>query len=137
MQRETFEALDRIDPLAPLRDKFLLPPGMIYLDGNSLGALPHSTAARVSRVIEKEWGEDLITSWNRHDWMAMPQRVGDKIARLIGADAGEVVVAESTSINLFKVLRSNCVVARWRDVYPSVLYSATSLLHARSACALS
>src|SRR5262249_7746326 len=58
----------------------------------------------VSRVIEKEWGEGLITSWNRHDWIGMPQRVGDKIARLIGADAGEVVVTESTSINLFKVL---------------------------------
>ena len=104
MQREAFEALDRADPLAPLRDKFLLPPDVIYLDGNLLGALPRSTAARVSRVIEKEWGEDLITSWNRHDWIAMPERVGDKIARLIGAEAGEVVVAESTSINLFKVL---------------------------------
>jgi kynureninase len=137
MQREALEALDRIDPLAPLRDKFLLPPGVIYLDGNSLGALPRSTAARVSRVIEKEWGEDLITSWNRHDWMAMPQRVGDKIARLIGADAGEVVVAESTSINLYKVLRSNCVVARWRDVYPSVLDRSTRGEQARSACALS
>src|SRR5262252_231703 len=104
MHRSAFEALDRIDPLAPLRDKFLLPPGVIYLDGNSLGALPRATAARVSCVIEKEWGEDLITSWNRHDWIGMPQRVGDKIARLIGADAGEVVVTESTSINLFKVL---------------------------------
>jgi len=77
---------------------------VINLDGNSLGALPRSTAARVSRVIEKEWGEDLITSWNRHDWIEMPQRVGDKIARLVGAGAGEVVVTESTSINLFKVL---------------------------------
>jgi len=67
MQREALEVLDQIDPLAPLRDKFLLPPGVIYLDGNSLGALPRSTAARVSRVIEKEWGEDLITSWNRHN----------------------------------------------------------------------
>src|SRR5215472_16633036 len=104
MQRSAFSALDRIDPLAPLRDQFLLPPGVINLDGNSLGALPRSTAARVCRVIEKEWGEDLITSWNRHDWIGMPQRVGDKIARLIGADAGEVVVTESTSINLFKVL---------------------------------
>ena len=104
MHRSASEALDRVDPLAPLRDKFLLPPGVINLDGNSLGALPRSTAARVSRVIEKEWGEDLITSWNRHDWIEMPQRVGDKIARLVGAGAGEVVVTESTSINLFKVL---------------------------------
>ena len=104
MHRSAFEALDRSDPLAPLRDNFLLPPGVINLDGNSLGALPRSTAARVSRVIEKEWGEDLITSWTRHDWIEMPQRVGDKIARLVGAGAGEVVVTESTSINLFKVL---------------------------------
>jgi len=104
MHRSAFEALDRSDPLAPLRDNFLLPPGVINLDGNSLGALPRSTAARVSRVIEKEWGEDLLTSWNRHDWIEMPQRVGDKIARLVGAGAGEVVVTESTSINLFKVL---------------------------------
>ena len=96
MRREDFEALDRIDPLAPMRAKFLLPPGVIYLDGNSLGALPRSTPGRLSRVIEQEWGEDLIGSWNRHGWMEMPQRVGDKIARLVGADAGEVVVAEST-----------------------------------------
>jgi kynureninase len=60
MEREAFEALDGVDPLAPLRDKLLLPPGVIYLDGNSLGALPRSTAARASRVIQKEWGEDLI-----------------------------------------------------------------------------
>ena len=134
MQREAFEALDRIDPLAPLRDKFLLPPGVIYLDGNSLGALPRSTAARVSRVIEKEWGEDLITSWNRHGWMAMPQRVGDKIARLIGADAGEVVVAESTSINLFKVLAAALKMRPGRRVivsetenFPTDLYMAEGL----------
>ncbi|HEV2976618.1 MAG TPA: kynureninase [Casimicrobiaceae bacterium] len=134
MQRETFEALDRIDPLAPLRDKFLLPPGVIYLDGNSLGALPRSTAARVSRVIDKEWGEDLITSWNRHDWIAMPQRVGDKIARLIGAAAGEVVVAESTSINLFKVLAAALKMRPGRRVivsdtenFPTDLYVAEGL----------
>jgi kynureninase len=134
MQRETFEALDRIDPLAPLRDKFLLPPGVIYLDGNSLGALPRSTATRVSRVIDKEWGEDLITSWNRHDWIAMPQRVGDKIARLIGAAAGEVVVAESTSINLFKVLAAALKMRPGRRVivsdtenFPTDLYVAEGL----------
>jgi kynureninase len=135
MQREAFEALDRIDPLAPLRDKFLLPPGVIYLDGNSLGALPRSTAARVSRVIEREWGEDLITSWNRHDWIAMPQRVGDKIARLIGADAGEVVVAESTSINLFKVLAAALKMRPGRreivsdtENFPTDLYMAEGLV---------
>jgi kynureninase len=135
MQREAFEALDRIDPLAPLREKFLLPPGVIYLDGNSLGALPRSTAARVSRVIEKEWGEDLITSWNRHEWIGMPQRVGDKIAPLIGAEAGEVVVAESTSINLFKVLAaavkmrpSRRVILSEKENFPTDLYIAEGLV---------
>src|SRR5215472_9128300 len=134
MQRSAFSALDRIDPLAPLRDQFLLPPGVINLDGNSLGALPRSTAARVSRVIEKEWGEDLITSWNRHDWIGMPQRVGDKIARLIGAEAGEVVVAESTSINLFKVLAAALKMRPGRRVivsesenFPTDLYMAEGL----------
>ena len=135
MQREAFEALDRHDPLAPLRDKFFLPPGVIYLDGNSLGALPRSTAARVSRVIEKEWGADLITSWNRHDWIGMPQRVGDKIARLIGAAAGEVVAAESTSINLFKVLAAALKMCPGRRVilsetenFPTDLYIAEGLV---------
>jgi kynureninase len=134
MDRSAFEALDRSDPLAPLRDKFLLPPGVINLDGNSLGALPRSTAARVSRVIEKEWGEDLITSWNRHDWIGMPERVGDKIARLIGAGAGEVVVTESTSINLFKVLAvalkmrpGRRVIVSESENFPTDLYMAEGL----------
>lgn len=134
MRREAFEALDRTDPLAALRDKFLLPPGVIYLDGNSLGALPRSTAARLARVIEKEWGEDLVTSWNRHDWIGMSQRVGDKIAQLIGVDAGEVVVTESTSINLFKVLAvalkmrpGRRVIVSETDNFPSDLYIAEGL----------
>jgi len=134
MQREDFEALDESDPLAPLRDRFLLPPGVIYLDGNSLGALPRSTPARLSRVIEQEWGEGLIGSWNRHGWMAMPQRVGGKIARLIGADPSEVVVAESTSINLFKVLAAALkmrpdrrVIVSEIESFPTDLYMAEGL----------
>jgi kynureninase len=97
--------------------------------------LPRSTAARVSRVIEKEWGEDLITSWNRHDWIGMPERVGDKIARLIGAAAGEVVVAESTSINLFKVLAAALkmrpgrrVIVSEKENFPTDLYVAEGLV---------
>jgi kynureninase len=97
-------ALDAQDPLAALRDAFALPAGVIYLDGNSLGALPKATAARVSELIKRQWGEDLVTSWNKHGWIDLPRRIGDKIARLVGAGPGEVVVAESTSINLFKVL---------------------------------
>ncbi|MCU0927971.1 MAG: kynureninase, partial [Burkholderiaceae bacterium] len=97
-------ALDAGDPLAPLREQFELPPGTIYLDGNSLGVLPKATAARVQQVVTDEWGRDLITSWNQAGWITLPQRVGDKIARLVGAGPGELVVADSTSANLFKVL---------------------------------
>ena len=95
---------DARDPLSPFRDRFRLPAGVIYLDGNSLGALPAATTGRLGGVVEREWGDDLITSWNRHDWIGAPRRVGDKIARLIGASEGEVVVADSTSVNLFKLL---------------------------------
>ncbi len=102
--RADLEALDAADPLARFRDAFDLPEGVIYLDGNSLGALPKATAARLADVTTREWGSDLIRSWNSNNWIEAPQRVGDKIARLIGAGAGEVVVGDSTSVNLFKLL---------------------------------
>ena len=94
-------ARDARDPLAPLRASFRLPDGVIYLDGNSLGALPQATPARLAELVEREWGEDLIRSWNKHGWIELPRRIGDKIARLIGAGPGDVVVADSTSVNLF------------------------------------
>jgi len=97
-------AADRADPLAHFRDEFRLPPGIIYLDGNSLGALPAATPERMKRAIEVEWGRDLIASWNSHDWIGAPRRVGAKIATIIGAGADDVVVADSTSVNLFKLL---------------------------------
>ncbi len=97
-------ALDRDDPLAPLRVRFDLPAGVIYLDGNSLGALPRGVKARVADVVATQWGEGLIRSWNTHDWIDLPTRVGDRIAQLIGAPPGTVTVADSTSINLFKAL---------------------------------
>jgi kynureninase len=96
--------LDADDPLAPCRDRFQLPPGVIYLDGNSLGALPRSVPPRLQRAVEQEWGVGLIRSWNDADWYPAPQRVGGRIARLVGAAADEVVCADSTSVNLFKVL---------------------------------
>lgn len=98
------QALDAADPLRGLRAQFNIPAGTIYLDGNSLGVMPASAPARVAEVVTQEWGTDLIQSWNKHGWFQMPGQVGDKIARLIGAGAGEVVATDSTSVNLFKVL---------------------------------
>jgi len=98
------EAMDRSDPLAPLREQFVLPDGMIYLDGNSLGAMPKAASARALDVVSREWGTDLIKSWNSAGWFDLPVRLGDKLAPLIGAGTGEVIVCDSTSQNLFKVL---------------------------------
>jgi kynureninase len=102
--RADLEALDLADELAPLRDLFEIPEGVVYLDGNSLGALPKATPARIAEVVRAEWGTGLIRSWNDAGWMAAPARIGDKIARLVGAPAGSVMVADSTSVNLFKLL---------------------------------
>jgi kynureninase len=96
-------ALDAADPLAAFRDEFELPEGVIYLDGNSLGPLPKAARARMREVVETQWGVSLIRGWNDHDWMGAPTRVGDAIAGLIGAGKGEVIVADSTSANLFKL----------------------------------
>src|SRR5690606_37502018 len=104
-------ARDAADPLASLRERFVLPSGIVYLDGNSLGPLPRATAARVRQVIEHEWGEQLIRAWNSADWLSLPRRVGDKIARLIGAGPGEVVATDSTSVNLHKVLAAALTLA--------------------------
>ena len=97
-------ALDARDPLAALRARFDLPPGGLYLDGNSLGALPCDTAPTVDDLIRRQWGRDLIASWNRHDWIGAPARLGDLVAPLIGAARGEVIVCDSVSVNLFKLI---------------------------------
>lgn len=102
--RSDLEALDRADPLRDFRAQFELPADVVYLDGNSLGALPKRARDRVARVVDEEWGRGLIRSWNDADWIAAPQRTGEKIARLIGAAPGQVVAADSTSVNLFKAL---------------------------------
>ena len=140
MTREHALALDAADPLAPLRDQFHLPQGggLIYLDGNSLGLLPRAAAARVQQLIGQEWGEGLIGSWNSAGWMAMPSRIGDKIASLLGAGPGELVVADSTSVNLFKLLSAALAIQRQdaparrvvvseRSNFPTDLYIAQSL----------
>ncbi len=97
-------AMDRADPLALLRDRFVLPDGLIYLDGNSLGAMPREARARAHDVVTREWGDDLIRSWNSAGWFDLPVRLGDKLAPLVGAAPGELLVCDSTSQNLFKLL---------------------------------
>ncbi len=132
--RTDLEALDRADALAPLRELFALPEGVIYLDGNSLGALPKATPARVAEVVQREWGQGLIRSWNDAGWMATPARVGDKIAKLVGAASGSVMVADSTSVNLFKLLGAALaarpgrrVIVSERRNFPTDLYIAEGL----------
>ena len=96
--------LDRSDALRPFRDAFVIPNGVIYLDGNSLGLLPVAAARRAREVVESEWGGSAISGWNDHHWIDLPHRVGAKIAPLIGADDDEVIACDTTSANLFKVL---------------------------------
>ena len=103
MTRDDAQALDAADPLAGLKAAFVLPAGVIYLDGNSLGPPPTAVHERMADVTQREWGEGLVRSWNTADWIGAPLRVGGKIARLIGAKPGEVTVADSTTINLFKL----------------------------------
>jgi kynureninase len=102
--REHCEALDKVDKLAFARDRFSLPDGVIYLDGNSLGALPKATADRLTTAVKHEWGSGLIRSWNQANWVDLPRNVGRRIAALLGAQPDEIVAADSTSVNLFKLL---------------------------------
>lgn len=134
LTRETLLAWDAADPLAPFRDQFDLPQGVIYLDGNSLGALPRAARERVRQVVESEWGMGLIRSWNTAGWIELPSHVGAQIAQLVGAEADEVIVADSTSINLFKALAAALalrperrVILAERDSFPTDLYIAQGL----------
>jgi kynureninase len=135
LTREDCLARDRADPLAGFRARFHLPDGVVYLDGNSLGALPRVAAQRLRAVVEQEWGQDLIRSWNTHSWIDLPQRAGEKIARLVGAAPGQVLVADSTSVNLFKLLAAalrlrpdRTVIVSERDNFPTDLYVAQGLI---------
>jgi len=136
--RADCEALDWADPLRPFRDRFELPPGVIYLDGNSLGAMPKAARARMGAVLD-QWSRDLISSWNIHDWIDLHERVGAKIGRLIGAGAGETIVADSTSINLYKVLNAALdlrpgrrVIVSERENFPTDLYMAEGVIAGRA-----
>jgi len=126
--------MDAGDPLRSFRDRFLLPDGVIYLDGNSLGPLPRATPERIAAVLRDEWGRALIRAWNDHGWIDMPRRVGDKIGRLIGAAPGSTIVADSTSVNIFKCLRAALRLRPGRSViltetgnFPTDLYIAGSI----------
>src|SRR5471032_2530322 len=131
---------DAQDPLAALRAQFDLPAGVIYLDGNSLGARPTAALARAQDVIAREWGRDLIRSWNTAGWFDLPKRLGDRLAPLIGADAAEVVVTDTTSVNLFKALAAALrmqasepatagrrVIVTERSNFPTDIYMAQGL----------
>ncbi len=106
LKLEDLKSLDNQDPLSRYREQFYLPKNTIYFDGNSLGPVPTKTIENLNKTINDEWGRDLINSWNKADWINLPQRLGDKIAPLLGAKSGEVIVVDSTSVNLFKVLTS-------------------------------
>lgn len=132
--RQRFERLDHVDELRDFRRQFDLPEGVIYLDGNSLGALPRRTRERLRQTVEQEWGHDLIRSWEGADWISLPQRTGDKIARLIGAQEGEVIAADSTSVNLYKVLSAALrvnperrLIVSEKSNFPTDLYVAEGL----------
>lgn len=134
ISRTDCAAMDRDDPLASTRDRFILPQGVIYLDGNSLGPVPKTVPARVARMIEREWGQNLITGWLADGWMDKPLVLGDRVARLIGAGPGEVAVVDTTSINLFKLLASALrlrperkVILSNRENFPTDLYMAQGL----------
>ena len=127
-------AMDDSDPLAPVRDEFVLPDGVVYLDGNSLGALPRRARERVRDVVDAEWGQGLVRSWNEAGWIDLPARVAARIASLLGAAPSEVAVADSTSVNIFKLLAAALrlragrrVILSARENFPTDLYVAQGL----------
>ncbi len=135
MTLDEARALDSDDPLQRFRERFLLPEGLIYLDGNSLGALPRAAAERQRRVVDHEWGASLIRSWNDHGWIDAPARIGAKIAPLMGARASEVIVADSVSVNIFKLLTAAAALSPERRVILSEAANFHTDLHVASGAA--
>ncbi len=134
MNFDDIVALDKADVLASKRDEFDLPANTIYLDGNSLGALPKAVKTRVAQVVSEQWGSHLIRSWNDHQWIDLPTQVGEKIAPIIGAEKGQVICCDSISINLFKLLSSALMLNTGRskvlstqDNFPTDLYMVQGL----------
>jgi kynureninase len=104
MTSDEAQQLDAADPLAFARERFRLPKGIIYLDGNSLGALPDAAPEAVRRTMAQQWGKDLIASWNKHGWIDWPVEIAAKLAPIVGAQTSELLIADSTSVCLFKLL---------------------------------
>ncbi len=134
MTFEEAQGLDATDPLAFARERFRLPEGIIYLDGNSLGALPAAVPAALTNTAERQWGDDLIASWNKHGWIDWPTRIAAKLAPIVGASPDELLIADSTSVCLFKVLAAavrarpdrKTVLTQQRD-FPTDLYVVQGL----------
>ena len=129
ISRDACVARDAADPLRGLRDRFMIPEGLIYLDGNSLGPMPRAAASALNRTIEQEWGHDLIRSWNSAGWFDMPVRLGDRVGALLGAAPGQTLVCDTTSINLYKAVHAAIGLRPGRDVviaedesFPTDLY---------------
>ena len=134
MNFDDISALDKADPLAKKRLEFDLPTNTVYLDGNSLGALPTAVKSRIADVVSKQWGNHLIRSWNDHHWIDLPTNVGDKIAPIVGAELGQVICCDSISVNLFKLLSSalslnsaRSIVLSTQDNFPTDLYMVQGL----------
>ncbi len=129
ISRDVCVARDCVDPLRGFRDRFVIPEGIIYLDGNSLGPMPRAAAGLLSRTIEQEWGQDLVRSWNTAGWFDMPVRLGDRVGALLGAAPGQTLVCDTTSINLYKAIHAaiglrpdrNVVIAE-DESFPTDLY---------------
>jgi kynureninase len=134
MNRQEAEQLDQCDLLAGFREKFNLPNGTIYLCGHSLGPMLKTASCYVAEIMEQQWGQEAICAWNNADWINMPKRLGDKISTLIGADADEVIVADSITANLFKLLMSGLKLRAGRNViltdidnFPADIYMAQAV----------
>jgi len=136
LRRDDFAALDANDPLAPFLARFHRPKDLLYFDGNSLGMLPEAARRRAIETVEREWGQGLIESWTAARWIDLPEKVGGKIAKLIGAGADEVIATDSTSINIFKLLAGGLKLRPGRRVilteagnFPTDIYMAEGLAH--------
>ncbi|MDI7864614.1 kynureninase [Rhizobiaceae bacterium n13] len=137
------EAMDAADALGPMRERFVLPDGLVYLDGNSLGVASSAAFRELQTAASEEWGQDLIRSWNTAGWFDMPLELGDRVGRLIGAAAGQTVVCDTTSINIYKALHAAMALRPDRSVivteggsFPTDIYMAEGVVSTRPGASL-